>query len=45
MKLLVSSRSYRNKLKLTFVANKPPPPQGAFQEYLLATDPPVEYFS
>jgi hypothetical protein len=34
-----------NHLKLTFVADKPPPPQGAFQEYLLAADPPVEYFS
>ncbi|MGB9004494.1 MAG: transposase [Candidatus Aminicenantales bacterium] len=32
-------------LKLTFVADRPPPPQVAFQEYLLAADPPVEYFS
>ena len=31
-------------LKLTFVAAKPPPPQAAFQEYLWAADPPVEYF-
>jgi len=34
-----------NHLKLTFVADKAPPPQGAFQEYLLAADPPVKYFS
>jgi transposase len=32
-------------LKLAFVAERPPPPQFAFQEYLLATDPTVEYFS
>jgi hypothetical protein len=32
-------------LKLAFVADKPPLPQGAFQEYLLAADPPLEYFS
>ncbi len=32
-------------LKLTFVAAKPPPPQGAFQEYLLAAETSVEYFS
>jgi len=32
-------------LKLTFVADRPPPPQVAFQEYLLVADPPAEYFS
>jgi hypothetical protein len=32
-------------LKLTFVAERPPSPQVAFQEYLLAADPPAEYFS
>jgi hypothetical protein len=32
-------------LKLTFVADKPPPPQAVFQEYLMAADPPAEYFS
>jgi len=32
-------------LKLTFVADKPPPSKAAFQEYLVAADPPVEYFS
>jgi hypothetical protein len=31
-------------LKLTFVAAKPPP-QGAFQEYLLAAESSAEYFS
>jgi len=31
-------------LKLTFVAERPPPPQAAFQEYLWAADPPAEYF-
>jgi len=34
-----------NHLKLTFVAAKPPPPQGAFQEYLLAAESSAEYFS
>jgi len=32
-------------LKLTFVAAKPPPPEIAFQELLMAADPPVDYFS
>jgi len=32
-------------LKLTFVADKPPPPQVAFQEYLLVADPTADYFS
>ena len=32
-------------LKLTFVADKPPPPEIAYQELLIAADPPVEYFS
>ncbi len=31
-------------LKLTFVAKRPPPPQVAYQELLLAADPPAEYF-
>ena len=31
-------------LKLTFIAERPPPPQAAFQEYLWAADPPAEYF-
>jgi hypothetical protein len=31
-------------LKPTFVAERPPPPQAAFQEYLWAADPPAEYF-
>jgi hypothetical protein len=31
-------------LKLTFAAERPPPPQAAFQEYLQAADPPAEYF-
>jgi len=30
-------------LKLTFVANRPPPPQVAFQEFLMAVDRPAEY--
>jgi len=34
-----------NHLKLTFVADRPPPPQAAFQEYLVEADPPVDYFS
>jgi hypothetical protein len=32
-------------LKLTFVAERPPPPQVAFQEYLMAAEAPAEYFS
>ena len=32
-------------LKLTFVAAKSPPPEVAFQEHLMAADPPVDYFS
>ncbi len=31
-------------LKLTFVAERPPPPEAAFQEILMADDPPAEYF-
>ena len=31
-------------LKLTFAAERPPPPQVAFQECLWAADPPAEYF-
>ena len=33
------------QLKLTFVAERPPPPQVASQELLMAADPPAEYFS
>ena len=32
-------------LKLTFAADRPPPPQVAYQELLMAADPPGEYFS
>jgi len=31
-------------LKLSFVAERPPPSRAAFQEYLWAADPPAEYF-
>ncbi|OGD09926.1 MAG: acid--CoA ligase [Candidatus Aminicenantes bacterium RBG_13_62_12] len=34
-----------NHMKLTFVAAKPPPPEVAFQELLMAVEPQVEYFS
>jgi hypothetical protein len=34
-----------NHLKLTFVADKPPPPQIAFQELLMAAEASAEYFS
>jgi hypothetical protein len=34
-----------NRLKLTFVADKPPPSKAAFQEYLAAAETSVEYFS
>jgi hypothetical protein len=34
-----------NHLKLSFVADRPPPPpQVAFQEYLMAAEAPAEYF-
>jgi len=32
-------------LKLIIVADKPPPPEVAFQELLMDADPPVEYSS
>jgi hypothetical protein len=32
-------------LKLTFVAEKPPPPAMAFRDLAMVADPPVEYFS
>jgi hypothetical protein len=31
-------------LRLSFIAERPPPPQAAFQECLWAADPPAEYF-
>ena len=34
-----------NHLKLTFVADKPPPPQVAYQEFLMAAETATEYFS
>jgi len=34
-----------NHLKLTFVADKPPPPQVAYQEHLMAAETGGEYFS
>jgi hypothetical protein len=34
-----------NHLKLTFVADRPPPPHIAYQEVLMAADPSAEYFS
>jgi len=33
-----------NHLKLTFVADKPPPPHFAYQEVLLAAETGAEYF-
>jgi hypothetical protein len=32
-------------LKLTFAAEKPPPPAGAFRDLDTVADPPAEYFS
>ncbi|MDH7514051.1 MAG: hypothetical protein QHH14_13980 [Clostridiales bacterium] len=32
-----------NHLKLTFVAKRPPPPQIAYQEVLVAAETPTEY--
>jgi transposase len=32
-------------LKLTFFAERPPPPQVAYQEVLVAAEAPTEYFS
>jgi len=34
-----------NHLKLTFVADKPPPPHLVYQELLVAAEPSAEYFS
>ncbi len=34
-----------NHLKLTFVADKPPPPRVASQEFLIAAETSAEYFS
>jgi hypothetical protein len=34
-----------NYLKLTFVAERPPPPHIAYQEVLMAAEAPAEYFS
>jgi len=34
-----------NHLKLTFVAERPPPPQSAYQEILMAAEAGGEYFS
>jgi hypothetical protein len=34
-----------NHLKLTFVAERPPPPQFAYQEILMAAETSAEYFS
>ena len=34
-----------NHLKLTFVADKPPPPHTVYQELLIAAEPSAEYFS
>jgi hypothetical protein len=34
-----------NHLKLTFVAERPPPPRVAYQELLMAAEPSTEYFS
>jgi len=34
-----------DRLKLTFFADKPPPPQPAYQEYLMAAESSAEYFS
>jgi len=32
-------------LKLTFVAERPPPPHIAYQDVLMAAEAPAEYFS
>jgi hypothetical protein len=32
-------------LKLTFVAERPPPPHIAYQEHLMAAEAPADYFS
>jgi hypothetical protein len=34
-----------NHLKLTFVAERPPPPQDTYQELLMAAETSAEYFS
>ena len=32
-------------LRLTFVTDRPPPPQAAYQELMMAANPPGKYFS
>jgi len=34
-----------NHLRLTFVAERPPPPHIAYQEHLMAAEAPADYFS
>ena len=34
-----------NHLKLTFIADRPPPPHLVSQEFLMAAEAPAEYFS
>jgi len=41
----LSRRIYDASLPRAFVTAKPPPPEVAFQELLMAADPPGDYFS
>lgn len=34
-----------NHLKLTFVAERPPPPHMVYQKLLMTAEPPADYFS
>jgi hypothetical protein len=51
MKVIAFLTDYRvvdriiNHLRLSFVAERPPPPQIAYQELLTAAEAPADYFS
>ena len=44
-KELLSPDKWPDKWKLTFAADRPPPPQVAYQELLMAAETSIEYFS
>jgi len=43
--IFANDEKAQDDLKLTFVAERPPPPRLAFQEYLMAAEASTEYAS